>query len=294
MPGLNQIGVMQGRLLPKYRNRYQAHPVGYWQNEFDTAKSIGLDLIEFIFDYNDVDKNPLMSESGIDEILTVTDQTGVDVKSICADYFMEAPLHGSSKQASKQSLAALKDLIFKASRLNVKDIVIPCVDKSSFKSEKQKDSLVKIISEVLEIAEKFKVNIALETDLAPGPFHDLLERFDSPRITVNYDTGNSAALGFDPEEEVAAYGDRISDIHIKDRLLSGESVVLGVGNTDLDTFFSTLEKTDYNGPFIIQAYRDDEGVDVFKQQFYWLLNVMKNCGIIKNMEKFKFREGGAV
>lgn len=41
----NNIGVMQGRLLPKYQGRYQAHPVGYWQDEFEIANEIGLDCI---------------------------------------------------------------------------------------------------------------------------------------------------------------------------------------------------------------------------------------------------------
>ena len=281
---------MQGRLLQKYKGRYQAHPVDYWQEEFYSAKELGLELIEFIFDYNDVDKNPLMYDSGIDEILSVTEQTGIDVKSICADYFMEAPLHSSSKLISKKSLEVLTDLISRASRLDVKNIVIPCVDKSTLRNEKQKDSLVRMISEILDIVEKFKVNIALETDLAPGPFHDLLERFDSSRITVNYDTGNSAALGYDPDEEVVAYGDRISDIHIKDRLLGGESVVLGTGATDFDKFFLALEKVGYNGYFILQAYRDDEGVEIFKRQFYWFVKVLKFHGIIRNIEDYEILE----
>jgi len=268
---LCEIGVMQGRLLPKYKGRYQAHPAGYWQEEFDMASDLGLDLIEFIFDFNDADKNPLMNESGLEEILILSEKTGVAVKSICADYFMEAPLHSSSKQDSKRSLAVLKDLISKTLKLGVKDIVIPCVDKSSLRNETQKDSFVKMISEVLDIVEKFKINIALETDLAPGPFHDLLERFDTSRITVNYDTGNSASLGFDPEEEVAAYGNRISDIHIKDRLLGGGSVILGTGDTDFDKFFLALEKVGYNDFFILQAYRDDEGVTMFKKQLDWII-----------------------
>ena len=33
----NKIGVMQGRLLPKHQGRYQAHPLGYWQKEFEIA-----------------------------------------------------------------------------------------------------------------------------------------------------------------------------------------------------------------------------------------------------------------
>ena len=35
-----RIGIMQGRLLPKYQGRYQAHPLGYWKNENETDKKI--------------------------------------------------------------------------------------------------------------------------------------------------------------------------------------------------------------------------------------------------------------
>ena len=54
------IGIMQGRLLPKFMNRYQAHPLGYWKDEFIIAKEIGLSYIEFILDHNDYEKNHLM------------------------------------------------------------------------------------------------------------------------------------------------------------------------------------------------------------------------------------------
>lgn len=56
----NKIGVMQGRLLPKYQGRYQAHPLGYWREEFEVAGKLGLDCIKFIFDFNDAFKNPLL------------------------------------------------------------------------------------------------------------------------------------------------------------------------------------------------------------------------------------------
>ena len=64
----NLIGTMQGRLLPKYKGRYQAHPIDYWQKEFEIAKNIGLGCIEFIFDFNEFKKNPLLTEEGLNEI----------------------------------------------------------------------------------------------------------------------------------------------------------------------------------------------------------------------------------
>ena len=91
----NKLGVMQGRLLPKYRGNYQAFPVGYWTDEFFIAKKLGLDLIEFILDHNDAELNPLLRDGGIEQIKSLMQKTGVSVekRSICADYFMQAPLH---------------------------------------------------------------------------------------------------------------------------------------------------------------------------------------------------------
>ena len=85
-------------------------------------------------------------------------------------------------------------------------------------------------------------------------------------ITVNYDTGNSASLGFDPIEEFKYYGHRISDIHIKDRKLNSGSVILGTGDVDFSRFFKALATVSYTAPFIMQVYRDDEGVEIFKKQ----------------------------
>ena len=58
------------------------------------------------------------------------------------------------------------------------------------------------------------------------------------RIKINYDIGNSAAQGYNVIEELDTYGNRISDIHIKDRILNGGPVILGNGN-DFDTFLET-------------------------------------------------------
>ena len=115
----NKFGIMQGRLLPKLNNRYQAHPLGYWQDEFILAKELNLDLIEFIFDYDDYKLNPLMSLSGIENIQKMISETGVNVKTICADYFMEAPIHSKNEIVSKKSLEVLKELIKNSSLLGV-------------------------------------------------------------------------------------------------------------------------------------------------------------------------------
>jgi L-ribulose-5-phosphate 3-epimerase len=266
----NLLGVMQGRLLPKYRGRYQAHPVDYWQDEFIKASELKLDCIEFILDFNDAVHNPLLSYKGQEEIKKLTAQTGVKVVSVCADYFMEAPLHSKNEHVSRKSTEILQQLFESATELGIRNIVIPCVDQSSIQNEKERTRFQEVLSYLVVEAEQRKVNLALETDLEPSQFVRLLDKINSSYVTVNYDIGNSASLGYDFTEELNAYGEKISDIHLKDRVLGGGPVKLGSGNADIRKFFKLLQKFDFKGPLIMQAYRDDEGIAAFKEQLDWI------------------------
>lgn len=262
----NKIGIMQGRLLPKFKGRYQAHPLGYWANEFPIAASLNLDCIEFIFDFNEYKLNPLYTEEGLYQIRKITDKTGVSVLSICADYFMEAPFHHSDRNVVIQSQKVMLKLFKHAGVLGVKDIVLPCVDQSSLISGDSIQTFISNIQPIVNEAEKLNVNLSLETDLHPKHFSQLLDQLPSKNVTVNYDTGNSASLGYSPIEEFESYGSRISDIHIKDRKYKGGSVVLGTGDTRFDLFFKAFKKINFRGPVIMQAFRDEQGIDIFEQQ----------------------------
>ena len=271
----NKIGVMQGRLLRKYNNRFQAHPVGYWQEEFPLAQKLGLDCIEFILDLNEINLNPLMSKDGLEEIKELINQTNIDVDTICADYLMECPLHSKDELIAAQAQKILLKLLKASVELGVTDVVIPCVDQSSIKGLEERNRLLKRVKEIKPIVEELKINLALETDLDPNSFINLINSIDSTFIKVNYDIGNSASLGFDIKQELSAYGDLISDILIKDRSLGGNSVFLGKGDADFDQCFKLLTKYEYKGPFIMQAYRDDFGLEIFEKQLKWIKPYIK-------------------
>ena len=271
---MNGIGVMQGRLLPKYKERYQAHPVGYWDEEFSIAANLNLDCIEFIFDYNDYETNPIYTKTGVHNILDQINKTGVGVKSVCADYLMEAPFHSDNAEIVSKSQNVIAKLLENLALLEIRDLVIPCVDQSSLRDQDNLDRFINNIKPIIEVANKNKINLSLETDLSPELFSQLLNFLPYKCITVNYDTGNSASLGFDPIEEFKRYGHRISDIHIKDRKLNSGSVILGTGDVDFSRFLKALDTISYTSPFIMQVYRDDEGVEIFKKQLDFFRNLL--------------------
>ncbi len=270
-----KIGIMQGRLLPWYKNNYQSHPVNYWESEFYIAKDLGFNSIEFIYDYNESTQNPLTSNEGVDHIKTLIESTDVEVNSICADYFMEAPFHSENQHHSEKELIKL---INSSKKINIKDIVIPCVDQSSLKSKEDIDKLVTSMTKILHIAEDAEIIINIETDMNPNSIKDFLQRFTSNNIKINYDSGNSASMGYDINQEFDSYGRFISDIHIKDRLLNGESVFLGTGDAKLKTLIQLIKKFKLNKQLIMQASRKRDYVDDLsnvRAQKKYLENIIK-------------------
>ena len=207
---------MQGRLLPKYLGNFQAHPVGCWQNEFSIASKFGFDCIEFILDFNDVNKNPLMFKSGLENIVAISKRNNVSVKSVCADYYMESPIYLKEKSAKNRNLKILEKLVRNSYSIGIRDIIIPLVDASSLlNNNSRKYEAKNFLQEIIEKIKNLKINLCLETDLPPSQFYDFVKNINRPHIKINYDTGNSASLGYHFKEELDIYGNLVTNIHIK-------------------------------------------------------------------------------
>ena len=60
---------------------------------------------------NFLKKKGLLKLGGIDEIISISKNTGVSVQTICADYFMEAPLHSNDDKVTVKSFKVLERLL---------------------------------------------------------------------------------------------------------------------------------------------------------------------------------------
>lgn len=256
------IGIMQGRLLPPIENRIQCFPKKQWAEEFVLAKSLGFQGIEWIYEFYGMKENPVASQSGIIHLKQHYSQYGIEVRSLCADYFMNFPMLRCSSHQLKERVLHLQWLIQQAADAGISSIVLPFVDSSKIENKKEISEVVGILKTVLPTAETLNIELHLETALSPKKFKSLLEQLPYPLIKVNYDTGNSASLGYSIEEEFGAYGSRIGSIHVKDRLLGGGTVPLGQGNVDFSTLQKLLKMMNYQRPVILQIARGRAGDEV--------------------------------
>ncbi|MGB8265777.1 MAG: sugar phosphate isomerase/epimerase family protein [Candidatus Velthaea sp.] len=253
---------MQGRLVPPEAGRFQSFPREGWRREFPRAQESGLDAIEWIYDTFGEDVNPLATDEGIAEMRELGERHGVAVVSLCADYFMDRPIVKADAAELRDLIARLYWLIDRARRVGITRIVVPFVDASRIDCGEDRVRAVSVLRDVLPAAESARLEIHLETDLAPEPFAQLLADLNYGCLKVNYDSGNSSSLGYNPREEFRAYGARIGSVHIKDRQLGGSTRPLGQGDADLPAVFRGLHELRYAGDYVLQAARGDSGGEV--------------------------------
>ncbi|RJQ28869.1 sugar phosphate isomerase/epimerase [Candidatus Parcubacteria bacterium] len=250
-----KIGIMQGRLSAPLDNKIQRFPRNSWRAEFEAAARCGFETLEWIFD---LDNNPILFDEQIVEIKSLATKHGIKINSLLADYFMEKKLVRVSEFELAKNLETLKKLIEKCSKIGISILEIPFVDSSSLTSKEDEDQLIAALEKILPLVRDSNVSLALETDLEPNHFLELLSRFEHKNIFANYDTGNSSSLGYDVAAELSILGKKIKNIHIKDRLFRGNTVPLGKGDTDFDVFFAKLKEINYKGDLIIQGAREED------------------------------------
>jgi L-ribulose-5-phosphate 3-epimerase len=252
----SKLGIMQGRLSPPFNNNIQHFPVNHWRDEFHILKEFGLACMEWVYEFPNIERNPLHLPNQCEEIKHIALQTGIKVNTVVADYFMVNHILEENASKQRKNLLVLKQLINHCALVDIPIVELPFVDSSSL-SREQFTELVDVLSPICVFAKDKGIKISFETALPPQDFRRLLEMFSPHLIYVNYDMGNSASLGFNPSEEIGVLGSYIINVHIKDRLLAGTTVPLGKGNVDFESVFSALKNVDYKEDFILQTARQD-------------------------------------
>jgi L-ribulose-5-phosphate 3-epimerase len=260
---------MQGRLVPSPEGRLQGFPADHWREEFDIAARMNLMNIEWIYDEENESRNPLVTER-IEIIQEAIDSTGVGVPCVCADYFMDRPWIQAGKRDRLELSRKLIRLVEAAASIGAGYVDLPFLDNSSLGEGMWFAEVREFLEPALEVARTNAILVCLETDLDSARVQSLLESLDHPAAAVCYDSGNSASLGHDIEQEFSAYGERIGSVHIKDRVRGGGTVPLGVGDADFDALFEQLERVSYAGPLILQAARGHDYLKAVRRSIRFL------------------------
>lgn len=264
---VDRVGFMQGRLSPLFDGRIQAFPWSHWQMEFSLAEAIGLRLMEWTLDQEHFYENPFMNHSGRDQIHHLCGRHGLSIPSLTGDCFMQMPFWKAAGAEREALMADFIAIVESCAALGTTMIVVPLVDNGTLEDKTQEDILVNFLRAQRKLLAENGVKVLLESDFPPGELARFVSRLGSDLFGINYDIGNSAAMGFDCAEEFEVYGNRVLNVHIKDRLRNGGTVPLGEGDADFEAVFLQLAKIGYRGNYVLQTARahDDDHAGVLSR-----------------------------
>jgi L-ribulose-5-phosphate 3-epimerase len=259
---MNPIGIMQGRLSLPVEGQIQTFPIDTWRDEFFLARDLGLDGVEWVYDVATYTDNPLLTEAGLTEIRRLRKRSGVEIWSVCADYFRDCPLIRVDSATLAMRLQILRNLISQCRAAGIRRVMIPFVDSASIVTDDDFNQAINALRTILPFARANDLVITLEASLEPGRYRSFLECINNPALRVTFDIGDCASLGHDPTHEIKLLGPWLGVVHVKDRLTGGFTVPLGTGNADFKTVFTTLALMAYSGPFVLQAAREQTGKEI--------------------------------
>lgn len=250
---------MQGRLCERVDGKIQAFPWRDWENEFPAAAAIDLHLMEWTLDQERLYENPLMTADGQEKVRGLCQQYDVLIPSLTGDCFMQAPFWKTSGKARTDLESDFLAIGRACSAVGIRMIVVPLVDNGRLETAEQEDDLVDFLLAQQAFLIDHQLRVIFESDFTPPELARFIVPLPAERFGINYDIGNSAALGFKPEEEFAAYGARVVNVHVKDRVFGGTTVPLKTGGADFEAAFAALAQQNYQGNFILQTARAADG-----------------------------------
>ena len=214
---------------------------------------MNLKYIEWTLDYKDIFSNPIFVKSEIKKILLLKKKYSIKINSLTGDCFMQKPFWKVKK--SIKLIEDFKRIIKACGSLKIKYIVIPIVDKGKIQKKSQEIKLIEELNKLNNLLKANRVNILFEADYNPKSLSKFINKLDKSIYGINYDVGNSAGLDYDVDKEFEYYGERIKNIHIKDRQIRGNTVRLGMGSANFKKLFTNIKKFNYKGSLILQTAR---------------------------------------
>ncbi|MFO8082361.1 MAG: sugar phosphate isomerase/epimerase family protein [Armatimonadota bacterium] len=242
---------------------------------FAQAAEIGFDGVELDIRAEWEDE-PVMSEEGREEIKRLSEQTGVEVPSLCIGALWQFSPAASDQELLETSRTIISDAIVATADLGAGWILVPVTpSEDDISHEECQQRWIDEMQKAGPVAEAAGVVLCLENvgrgcGKSAGDLLALVEGISSPVVRTYYDVGNACAFGHDAVEEIRALAEVIGVVHIKDR----EADLLGEGIVDIPGCVETLRDVGYDGWLILETPPTDDPLEAGNYNLEYLRDVV--------------------
>ncbi|MFA5856741.1 MAG: TIM barrel protein, partial [Candidatus Pacearchaeota archaeon] len=242
---MNQIGIMQGRVLPNSVDKLQVFP-DKWEEEIKKIKELGFSNIELLDDK--FEKLYSLLKNDPKYFLNAFNKNNFKFNSICMDRLCNLSL---IKDPVK-FISLLKDFISLLPDNNGLVLVVPFFDINKIEKKEDLDFSIKELNKLHSIILKKDIFLSLEIDLNAEIIFESFKLNKSKNIGLCYDLGNNIGKGRDIAKEILLLKNNINHVHVKDKV-DNKNVRLRKNNTELKKGFLQLKNINYNGLLILET-----------------------------------------
>ena len=261
---ISSIGIMQGRILPKYIDQLQVFPIDTWRKEFDLAKNIGFQHIELLWDK----KHDIKKVEGIAEPISYPSK--LNVFSMCVDSICSFTL-------LEDILNEIEDVLSTFKENTPAVLVIPLLGKAAINNvDRLKEVIDKLnMHKVMNMIKKYNTKLARELDMPATDIVEVLRHANSDLIGICLDSGNLWHYSNSPIKDIHTLSKKIIHVHIKDRDKAGNNVLLGNGLVDFKAFFNALKDIKYSNVATLETKYFENPLSEAKINLNYIIRVVQ-------------------
>lgn len=259
-----EFGIVQGRLIESPAGLIQHFPKDNWEDEFSIASSLSIENIELIADREYNSNNPIWTDEGVDKLINLSLNKNVNIHTVCNDHIINYSLVNNN-DILNQNLR----LIEISKKLNCNKFILPFFEESELNMSNYKE-FIKPLRVIAEACLKANLILCIETILNGKELLVLLNEINHINVKVVFDTGNRIAFGHDLYQDIILLNNHIEHIHIKDKNINNENVLLGLGLVNFLQVFKALKNINYNKSYTFETVRGSSPVNTCKHNISFI------------------------
>ena len=259
-----EFGIVQGRLIESPAGLIQYFPKDNWEDEFSIASSLSIENIELIADREYNSNNPIWTDEGINELINLSLKKHVNIHTVCNDHIINYSLINNN-DILNQNLRLIKI----SKKLNCNKYILPFFEESELNMSNFKE-FIKPLRIIAEACQKANLILCIETILNGKELLVLLNEINHINVKVVFDTGNRIAFGHDLYQDIILLNNHIEHIHIKDKNINNENVLLGSGLVNFLQVFKALNNINYKKSYTFETVRGSSPTNTCKHNISFI------------------------
>lgn len=254
-----------------------------WEDKILIAKSAGFDFIEISIDESDFRLERLSwSQDQIKKLKDLLVFYNFRINSMCLSAHRRFPFGSADPKIRNKAREIMLSALKLAQQLGIRIIQLAGYDVYYEKSTKQtKNYFLENISWAAKLAQKYSIILAFE--IMDTPFMGTItkalkyvQKINSPFLQIYPDLGNIYQWSDDLETEFAKGKNHYVGMHFKDtKNKVFKCIPFGKGQVDFVYLLKILNALDYQGPFLIEMWSENNKNESIEDNIKELIKAKK-------------------